>query len=230
MFFGTMDKACAVVMKRRRNPRPARFVGVLDVPVPPDSERLDEYLASRLGSKAAARRAIIEVAEEFGLPPEAPRNVSAALALTRLGADLGRIARSLAWDEFEDYCAMAISAAGYAVLRDVRLRRPRRQIDIVAESPTLVLSIDCKHWKQGTGPATLEAHALAQAERTRAYMESSGRADGRAFLPVLLTMVDNKVRVVDGVPVVPLHALREFLASVTRFEEGFSFIRAGRRD
>jgi hypothetical protein len=197
----------------------------LEIPVPGPTEPLDGYLVSKLGSRAAARRAVLAVVEEFGLPLDAPRSVSAALALTRMGADLDRIARSLAWEEFEEYCASAISAAGYAVRRNVRLRKPTRQIDIIAESPSLVLSIDCKHWRRSAGATSLEAHALAQAERTRMYVEGRRPRDGRAFLPVLLTMIDNQIRVVDGVPVVPLQALREFLASVSRFDEGFSFIR-----
>ena len=212
-------------MRKRPRPLPADAVRTLDVPVPAKTEALDAYLASKLGSKAAARRLVLSVTEEFGIPEDAPRSVSAALALTRLGADLDRIARSLTWDEFEEYCASAISAAGYSVRKNVRLRKPTRQIDIIAESPSLVLSIDCKHWRRSAGGASLGAPALAQAERTKVYAESRRPIDVRAFLPVLLTMVDNQVRVVEGIPIVPLHALRGFLASVSRFDEGFSFIR-----
>lgn len=212
--------------KRRRSPPHGRAVRRLEIPVPA-AESPEEHLASRLGSRAAARRAALAVAEEFGLPLDAPRNVAAALALTRLGADPERISRSLAWEEFEEYCASAISAAGYAVRRNVRLRKPTRQIDIIAESPSLVLSIDCKHWKRSAGAGSLEAPASAQAERTRMYVESRRPGDARAFLPVLLTMVDNQARVVEGVPIVPLQALREFLASVSRFDEGLSFIVPG---
>jgi len=32
------------------------------------------------------------------------------------------------------------------------------------------------------------------------------------------------VRVVEGIPVVPLLALREFLASVSRFDDGLAFV------
>jgi Restriction endonuclease len=221
-------------MKKRRRVRralpashaPERAVRTIDIPVPARSESLEGLVISKLGSRADADQILMQVAEEFGLPEDAPRSVSAALALTRLGGDMEHIARSLAWKEFEDYCAMAISAAGYAVRRNVRLRKPVRQIDIVAESGSLVLSIDCKHWKRGTGAAGLMVLASAQAERTKMYsmeMSKRGRDEGRAFLPVLLTMLDNQVRVVEGVPVVPLQALRGFLASVSRFDEAFSF-------
>jgi hypothetical protein len=211
-------------VKKRRGPSPVRAVRRLDIPVPVDSKSPEELLSSRLGSRAAARRAILTVVEELRLPPEAPRSVSAALALTRLGADLDRVARSLKWDEFEQYCAMAISAAGFTVMRNVRLRKPTRQIDIIAESPTIVLSIDCKHWKRSAGEGGLVAPALAQAERTRMYAMGSKHRGNRAYLPMLLTMIDNQVRVVEGVPIVPLQALREFLATVNRFDEGLAFV------
>lgn len=200
-------------------------VRVLEIPVPAETDQLSKLLESKLGSKVAARRAVLAAAEEFGLPDDAQRRVHTALALTRLGADLDVIAKGLAWDEFEEYCASAVSAAGYAVLRNVRMRKPARQIDIIAESASLVLSIDCKHWRRSAGHGSLGAPALAQAERTRMYAQRRRPADPRAFLPVLLTMVDNQVRVVSGVPVVPLVALREFLASVSPFDEGFSFVR-----
>ncbi|HVC27754.1 MAG TPA: restriction endonuclease [Nitrososphaerales archaeon] len=209
---------------KRRYPSAEKAIRTLEIPVPPETRSPEELLAWKLGSKAAARSALLALAEEHQLPHDAPQSVLAALALTRLGVDADLVAKSLAWDEFEDYCAMAISAAGYAVRRNVRLRKPTRQIDIIAESAQLVLSIDCKHWRRGAGAASLAATAAAQAQRTVAYMKAHGNAEDRAFLPVVLTMVDNQVRVVEGIPVVPLTALRAFLASVSRFDEGFAFI------
>jgi Restriction endonuclease len=198
----------------------------LDIPVPPGkgAEQPTDILVSRLGSRDAARRAILAVAQEFGASDDL-ESVSAAIALTKLGADLGRIADSLDWREFEDYCGMTLSASGYGVRRNVRLRKPPRQIDIIAESAVLVLSIDCKHWRRGTGPGGLFFLAEAQAERTRKYgAEMSKRGEGRPILPMLLTMLDNQVRVVGGVPIVPLQSLRAFLSSVSRFDEELSFI------
>jgi hypothetical protein len=183
-----------------------------------------DLLGSKLGSERAAARAILRVAEELGVPESAPRRVSAALALTKIGVDLGQVARSLTWKEFEGYCALAISAAGYLVRKNVRLRKPTRQIDILAESTSLVLSIDCKHWGRGASSGGLRAAAVAQIERTEVCAKGTLTGLGRTFLPVLLTMVDNQVRIVEGVPVVPLQALREFLSSVNRFDQGLCFI------
>jgi hypothetical protein len=202
------------------------MVRSLDIPVPLEkgTEPPAALLASRLGSRAAAERAILSVSQELGVV-DAPENVSAAIALTKLGMDMDRIAKSLDWREFEEYCAMALSASGYCVKRNIRLRKPTRQIDIVAESSVLLLSIDCKHWTRGTGMGGLWTLAEAQAERTRMYgVYVSKRGEGRPLLPMLLTLLDNRVRVVGGVAVVPLQALRGFLSTVSRFDEEFAII------
>jgi len=103
------------------------------------------------------------------------------------------------------------------------LRKPRRQLDLLAESSTMGLSIDCKHWRRGVGLATLERLALAQTERTRQY-KTRLDAPEIGILPMLLTMVDNGTRIVDGVPVVPLFALKDFLATVSRFDDELLFV------
>ena len=151
------------------------------------------------------------------------RAVLSALNQIRAGRDAETVSRRLTWAEFEDFCAEAMTSAGYSVRRNVLLRKPRRQLDLLAEAPTMGLSVDCKHWKKGAGPLSLEKLALAQAERTRQYKL---RLDAPIIplLPMLLTMVDNGTRVVAGVPVVPLFALNDFLANVTRFEDGLLFL------
>ena len=103
------------------------------------------------------------------------------------------------------------------------MRSPRRQLDLLAESSTMGLSIDCKHWRRGVGLATLERLALAQAERTRQY-KTRLDATEKGILPMLLTMVDNVTRIVRGVPVVPLFALRDFLSTVNRFDDALLFV------
>jgi len=149
--------------------------------------------------------------------------VPAALAQIRAGRDAESVSSGLTWSEFEEFCAEALAAAGYSVRRNVQLTKPRRQLDLLAESATMGLSIDCKHWRRGVGPATLKRLVLAQAERTRQY-KTRLDATEKGILPMLLTMVDNGTRIVNGVPVVPLFALRDFLATVNRFDEALLFV------
>ena len=167
-------------------------------------------------------REMLLMSEELGVARE-PGAVLAALAQIRAGRDAESASRGLSWSEFEEFCADAVAAAGYAVQRNVMMTKPRRQLDLLAESHTMCLSIDCKHWRRGAGRGTLERQALAQIERTRQYRTRLD-APEKGILPMLLTMVDNGTRVVLGVPIVPLFALRDFLATVNRFDEELVFV------
>jgi Restriction endonuclease len=205
-----------------RKRKAAGLVRRLDVPVPKPELSPEGLLAKALGSDAAAAEAMREMESKFNLAPGSPRSVLAALVLAAASSDAGGVARLLGWKEFEDFCASAIAAAGYQVRANVRLRKPTRQIDIVAESPSMVLAVDCKHWERALGEAGLLALAAAQAERTRLLKASSG--SDKQHLPVILTMLDSRVREVMGVAVVPLPALRDFLSSVSRFDDTFEFV------
>jgi hypothetical protein len=208
------------VKKRRR--AYAGKVRSLDIPVPDAPPTPERLLSSKLGSKAAADRAMAAVAYELRVPQEAPRSTLAAIALAKLGADLDAVAKSLEWEDFEAFCAMVLTASGYEVRRNVRLRKPTRQIDIVAESPSLVLVVDCKHWRKGLGLSSLGPIISAQAERAGLLLKAHPKT--KPHLPVIITVLDNQARVVDGVPVVPLQGLKDFLSSVNRFDQELSFI------
>ena len=147
----------------------------------------------------------------------------AALAQMRAGRDVESASSRLTWSEFEEFCAEALAEAGYTIRKNIRMKKPRRQLDLLAESSTMGLSIDCKHWRRGVGLTTLERLAHAQAERTRQY-KTRLDATEKGILPMLLTMVANGTRIVDGVPVVPLFALKDFLANVNRFDDALLFV------
>ena len=151
------------------------------------------------------------------------KKVLEVLARVKAGRDPESASRDLTWAEFEDFCAEAVASAGYTVQRNLMLRRPRRQLDLYAESSTMGLSIDCKHWRRSVGPGTLEKLALAQMERTRQYGTRLD-ASQKPVLPMILTLVDNGTRVVMGVPVIPLFALRDFLTNVSRFDDSLNFV------
>jgi restriction endonuclease len=183
-------------------------------------------MAARNRGAQSARAAVTDwraSSREEPVVARGPGAVMAALAQIRAGRDVESASSGLTWSEFEEFCAEALAAAGYTVTRNVQLRKPRRQLDLFAESSTMGLSIDCKHWRRGVGLTTLGRLARAQVERTRQY-KTRLDATKKGILPMLLTMVDNGTRVVDGVPVVPLFALKDFLATVNGFDEELLFV------
>lgn len=140
-----------------------------------------------------------------------------ALLACRLGARPEEVAALLDWEEFEAFCADLLRSAGFQVRQDVRLRRPTAQIDIVARAPSVVLSIDCKHWKKGASPSVLEKVVLDQRKRNESLRKTI--PDAPPIVSVVITFAQQDQRFVSGGAVVPLFALRSFLNSIDEYSD-----------
>ncbi len=185
---------------------------------------LRDRLISRAGSVRRADMVLDEVRLVTGVTGDSDENCLAALGLMMLGMDPASVARDVTWQEFESLCAAILRALGYSVRKGVMLKRPRRQIDIIAESATLGLSIDCKHWKNSPAASSLTGLVDAQVQRTLLYKRDAKlTGDGLPILPMLLTLLDSQTRVVDDVPVVPIILLRDFLLNLSRYDD-FAFL------
>jgi hypothetical protein len=123
----------------------------------------------------------------------------------------------MTWKDFEEFCAQLLRSAGYAVKENVYLSRPRAQIDLVASGPIFVLSIDCKHWKRAPSLSSLERFAQAQLRRSRLLRRSLD--DTRPIISAILNLSEPEGTFVNGVAVVPLRALRNFIETVESYSD-----------
>ncbi len=174
-------------------------------------------LARAAGSAAGATREVESTAEELGLVPD-PSNVNlVALALCRAGRSPESISGHLDWREFEKFCSSLFRAWGYAVRENVRLKRPRAQIDFLAAGDSVILSVDCKHWQRGHSASVLRKLALDQLRRS----ELLGRQlrDSRPIVSVILSLAEPEGKFVEGVAVVPVRTLRSFLGSLEAYTD-----------
>jgi hypothetical protein len=201
-------------------------MGIRDLP--PEIERPFETLVRKAGGERAALEVLQGLSTEMGMDLQvgltglAPDHVLAAIALIRNGASAESVSSTLTWQEFEGFCAGVLKACGYLVKTNIVLTKPRRQLDIFAESQTLALSVDCKHWGKSFSGSVLEQVAASQIERTELYKRKKKLKI--PVLPVILTLLSVPVKDVIGVPVVPIFALRDFAVSVSRFDEGLVII------
>lgn len=190
------------------------------------SEALDplfQLLVRRARGKARAVAILEDLSVQLDLrAPGCGDRVMTAVALIKTGAQPESVGSLLSWREFEDFCSRLLKAGGYSVRTNVVITKPRRQIDIFAESSGLAISVDCKHWERGLSPSALETVAAKQIERTSLYKKKL--ALSTPVLPVILTLLDAPTRLVLGVPVVPVFALSGFLGAVSRFEEGLKIL------
>jgi|GEM_PF-406191 hypothetical protein len=196
--------------------------------LPPAAERPFEILVRKAGGEGPALDVLQDLSVEMGIDLQhgltglVPDQVVAAIALIRSGMSPESVSSSLTWQEFEGFCAGVLKACGYLVKTNIVLTKPRRQLDIFAESQTLALSVDCKHWGKSFSGSVLEQAAASQIERTELYKRK--KKVKTPVLPVILTLLASPVKEALGVPVVPIFALRDFAVSVSRFDEGLVII------
>jgi hypothetical protein len=148
-----------------------------------------------------------------------------AMTALALGADFERVCNSLSWKEFEGVTAHAFEANGYRVIRNFHFRDPGRrwEIDVLGLKQPIALCADCKHWKRGWRNAASASAVQAQIERTAALNEALptySRILGieswtqTRLVPMVLSLVQGPCKFHNGVPVVPVLQIQDFINEV----------------
>lgn len=147
-----------------------------------------------------------------------------SLGLLAAGFDVGDVSAHLGWRDFEGLAAEILESRNYAVARNVMLRDPRREIDVVGTRLGTSLLIDCKHW--GRQPRSrLAGAARMQSQRAGQYAACN---PGAAAVPVIVTLHPHPSRMIGGVPIVPVTGLAGFADEFYGNTGGVRVIRAGR--
>lgn len=149
-----------------------------------------------------------------------------ALYAIQQGANVKKVSLCLNWREFEEFCALAFRAYGYSVYRNFRFEcNDRRfEIDVIGVKKPLILCVDCKRWSAGRF-SVLHKNAINhfhKVERLSACSNALHRLgvlnwDAVLLLPVMLTVHEDKVKVYDGTPIVPVFKFNSFLSEFEAF-------------
>jgi len=158
--------------------------------------------------------------------------VRAAIALVRIGVSVERTAKLLDWKGFESLCEEILNCHGYVTTKHLRFsfEGKRYEIDILAKSNGLILSIDCKRWSRVRRSSLFEA-ALLQMERTEALSRAIPRlnkfvlAQGKTSLvPMVICWVPGGAGIYRGIPIVPLHSFNSYLTEFDPMDANISRI------
>jgi len=179
-----------------------------------------ELLKRTLPSAASTQDILTSARLELGLREEEILSpVCIAFALLRLRTQPEEVSRLLSWCEFEQLAGALLRAAGFVVKENVTLTKPRVQIDAVAFGISMILSVDCKHYRREPGPASL--HKFANAQLRRSSLLRKKTIDSRPIASVILSLSEPEGRFVEGVAVVPVRTLRNFLTSLDSYTDWF---------
>lgn len=164
---------------------------------------------------------VSRAAEDLGLlnPTEGVRALRGIVAV-EAGVRPEAVAKFLDWRDFETFCACLMGARGFEVERDLRLTKPRAQVDILARSPSVSLLVDCKHWGRERGSGALRQ--VVERQRARALLVRSRFRHLEPLAVVVLSLAEEQARFVDGGAVVPIRTLGDFLDNLATYVQGLT--------
>lgn len=176
---------------------------------------------SGIGSKSVAKRVLDFLASndvgeitETKIRFSASDRLYAAMLALQTGCDIERVSEELSWRDFEKLASKVLVSFGYRTQTNVQLTKPRMEIDVVGISSGFAIAVDCKHWKQ-SNPSSIWSFSEKQIGRVKHLL----KRDFTIFeaVPVIMTLHSGSVRIVSGVPVVPVHQFRSFVMEVKGF-------------
>ncbi|MHB8546811.1 MAG: restriction endonuclease [Nitrosotalea sp.] len=123
-----------------------------------------------------------------------------------MGAPIDEISRMLEWQDFESLAAEVLEKRDFDTTKNVIMKNPRIQIDVVGIKSEVAIVIDCKHWSNMTQSALSEA-VKKQAIRTKQFIS---KHKVRGAIPAIVTLYQHSVQFIDRVPIIPIHQLDSF--------------------
>ncbi|HEX9261034.1 MAG TPA: hypothetical protein VF893_00725 [Candidatus Bathyarchaeia archaeon] len=142
-----------------------------------------------------------------------------------LGGDIEQVCELLCWREFEEIAALALRNNGYTVAKNIHFKHGGRkwEMDVVGCKKPLIVCFDCKHYHQGMSPSATLKIAEAQRQRTEALaaMLPSTKMTldctkwvRSQFVPAILSLLPARVKFCEGIPIVPVLQLQDFLSQL----------------
>ena len=123
-----------------------------------------------------------------------------------MGAPIDEISRMLDWQDFESLAAEILEKRDFDTTKNVVMKSPSIQIDVVGIKSDIAILIDCKHWNN-MSQSSLQEAVKKQVIRTKQFV-SKHKVKGA--IPAIVTLYQHSVQFIDKVPIIPIHQLDSF--------------------
>ena len=130
-----------------------------------------------------------------------------AISAIKSGVPIEEASRDVDWKDFEGLVAEILESKNFEVTRNFRMKKPTMEIDVIGIHLGTAVLIDCKHWKRMTNSA-LENIVLKQIDRVKHYVT---KTDEVMAAPVIVTLYQEGVKLVNKVPIVPIMQFSSFI-------------------
>lgn len=131
----------------------------------------------------------------------------AALFAIEQGAPIEDVSTFLNWRDFEGIVAEILQSKDFSIIKNLILKKPRMEIDVIGVNHGISLLIDCKHWKR-LSQSALRNIVKKQVERVKHYVS---KTKGAIAVPAIVTLYQEKVSFIDNVPIIPILQFSSFI-------------------
>lgn len=137
-------------------------------------------------------------------------------------AELDTVAGGSPWQGFERLAAYIFGQHDFEVSVGTVINRngKRRQYDVIARRSGRTLLAECKQWSGSRYRLSSIRQAVVQHRERAEFYEAITR---EAAIPVIVTLIEEEIRVVDRVPLVPVHRLNAFIHELDCYADGGFF-------
>ena len=133
--------------------------------------------------------------------------LKAALFAVEHGIPIEEISTHLNWRDFEGIVAEILQSKDFSVIKNLVLKKPRMEIDVVGVNHGIALLIDCKHWKR-LSQSSLREIVKKQVERVKHYV---AKTKGTIAVPAIVTLYQEELSFIDKVPIIPILQFSSFV-------------------
>ncbi len=131
----------------------------------------------------------------------------AALFAIKQGAPIEEVSTFLNWRDFEGIVTEILQSKDFSTIRNLVLKKPRMEIDVIGVKHGIALLIDCKHWKRLSQSALREI-VRKQVERVKHYV---AKTKGTIAVPAIVTLYQEELSFIDKVPIIPILQFSSFV-------------------
>jgi len=130
-----------------------------------------------------------------------------ALYAIQKGVQIDEISKYLNWRDFEGLVGEILESHGFNVTRNLILKKPKREIDVIGTKLGITIIIDCKHWKS-LNASVLKNTVKKQILRVKQYLTET---NSTIAVPAIVTLHQEQIRFIENVPIIPIIQLSTFL-------------------
>ena len=136
--------------------------------------------------------------------------------------DLEIVSEEIIWQNFERLAAFIFEKNDFRVtVNTVKTwNKKRRQYDVIARKSDQTFLVECKKWAGNRYRLSALKKAVEQHnERTTFY----NNITHEGAIPLLVTLIEEEIRLYEGVPLVPVQKLNSFIHELDKDGEGIPF-------